>query len=199
MRHPHRGFGLVDVLAAGAARAQRVDSKIGIVDGDVDLLSLGQDGDGRRRGVDAAGRLRIGHALDAVHAGFVFQLGEGAAAADFGDDFLIAAHRAFARGHDFDLPALIGGITLVHAKQIAGEQSRFVAAGAGADFKNDVAVVHRIFGQERQPQFLFERRAPRLKLAAFPLRRWSAFRRRLRGPRSGSSDRRVRAARRDRN
>ena len=117
--------------------------------------------------MDAARRLGVGHALDAVHAGFVFQLGEGAAAADFGDDFLKAAHRAFARGHDFHFPALLGGIALVHAKQIAGEQSRLVAAGAGADFKNDVAVVHRIFGQERQPQFLFERRAPCLKIALF--------------------------------
>ena len=166
--------------------------------GDVDVLRLGQHGDGRRRSVDAAGGLGVGHALHAVHAGFEFQLGERAAAADFGDDFLVAAHRAFARGHDFDLPALIGGVALVHAEQVAGEQRRLVAAGAGADFENDVALVHRVLGQEREPQLLFERRAARFKLRAFRLRRWSAFRRRSRDRRSGRSARRVRAARRDR-
>jgi hypothetical protein len=82
-----------------------------------------------------------------VHAGFEFELGERATAADFGDDFLVAAHRAVACGHDLDLPALIGGVALVHAEQIAGEQRRLVAAGAGADFENDVALVHGVLGQ----------------------------------------------------
>ena len=149
--------------------AQRVDAQIGVVDGDVDVLRLGQHRDGCGRGVDAAGRFGVGHALHAVHAGFVFELGEGAAAADFGDDFLVAAHRAFARGHDFDLPALAGGVALVHAEQIAGEQRRLVAAGAGADFENDVALVHRILGNEREPQLLLERRAPRFELGPFGL------------------------------
>jgi len=35
MRQPHRGFGLVDVLAAGAARAHGVDANVGL--GDIDL------------------------------------------------------------------------------------------------------------------------------------------------------------------
>ena len=94
----------------------------------------------------------------------IFQLGEGAAAADFGDDFLVAAHRAFARGHDLDLPTLLGSVTLVHAEQIAGKQRCLIAAGAGADLENDVAVVHRILGDQCDSQFLFERGAARLKL-----------------------------------
>ena len=40
MRHPHRRLGLVDVLAAGAARPQRIDLEIGVVDGDIDVLRL---------------------------------------------------------------------------------------------------------------------------------------------------------------
>ena len=99
----------------------------------------------------------VGHALHAVHAGFEFQLGEGAAAADLGDDFLVAAHGAFARGDHLDLPALLGGVALVHAEQIAREQRRLIAAGAGADFEDDVALVHRVLGQERKPDLLLER------------------------------------------
>src|SRR5262249_58176990 len=101
--------------------------------------------------VEATRSVGVGHALHAVDAGFVFQLGKGAAAADFGDNFLEAAHRPFANTDDFDLPALLGGIALVHAEQITGENRSFVAAGAGANFKNDVAFVHRIFWQQGKP------------------------------------------------
>ena len=59
MGHPHCRFGLVDVLAAGAARAQRVDPEIGIVDGEVEFLRFGQHGDGRGRGVNAAGSFGV--------------------------------------------------------------------------------------------------------------------------------------------
>ena len=63
-----RGFGFVDVLAAGALRAHGVDLEVGIVDVDVDVFHLGQHGNGRCRGVDTAGGFGIGHALHAVHA-----------------------------------------------------------------------------------------------------------------------------------
>src|ERR1700688_188831 len=49
-----RGFGLVDVLAAGALRAHGLDAQIVVLDLDVDLLDFGQHGDGRCRGVDTA-------------------------------------------------------------------------------------------------------------------------------------------------
>ena len=44
--HAHRRFGLVDVLTAGAARPQRVDLEVGLVDRDVDVLGLGQHRNG---------------------------------------------------------------------------------------------------------------------------------------------------------
>ena len=147
--------------------AHGVDLQIRFVDLDVDVLGFRQHGDRRGRGVDAALRFGVRHALHAMHAGFEFQLGEGAAAADFGDDFLVAAHGAFARGDHLDLPALLGGIALVHAEQIAGEQRGLVAAGAGADFEDDVALVHRVLRQQRQADLLLELVAPRLAAAAF--------------------------------
>ena len=172
--------------------------QIGVVDGDIEVLRLGQHRDRRGRGVDAAGGLGIGHALHAVHAGFEFELGERAAAADLGDDFLEAAHRAFARGHHLDLPALLGGVALVHAEQIAGEQRRLVAAGAGADFENDVALVHRVLGKEREAQLLFERRAPRFELRPFRLGDGAHLGVGRRIVDQAGDARRARAARRDR-
>ena len=76
-----RRFGLVDVLAAGALRAHGIDAEIRLVDGDVDVLGFRQHRNRRRRGVNAAGGLGVGHALYAMHAGFEFELGEDAAAA----------------------------------------------------------------------------------------------------------------------
>ena len=156
MRHPHGRLGLVDVLAAGAARAQRIDPQIGIIDRDVDLLGLRQHGHRRGRGVDSAGCLGSRHALHTVHAGFEFELGEGAAPANLRNNLLVAAHRSFALRDHLDLPALLGGEALVHAKQRAGEQRSLVAAGAGADFQDHVALVHRILGDEMEPDLLFE-------------------------------------------
>ena len=68
VRDPHRGVGRVDRLAARARRAVDVDLEVVRVDLDVDVLGLGQHRDGRRRGVDAALRLGLRHALDAVRA-----------------------------------------------------------------------------------------------------------------------------------
>ena len=150
------GFGLVDVLAAGALGPHGVDLEIVVFDQDIDVFHLGQHRDRRRGSVDAAGRLGIRHALHPVHAGFEFELGEHTPAVDFGDDFLEAAFAAFADRQDFRLPALLGGIALVHAEQIAGEQRGLVAAGAGADFQDGVVVVHRVFRDQRKLDLMFE-------------------------------------------
>src|SRR5450759_760012 len=106
--------------------------------------------------VDAAGGFGVGHALHAMHAGFEFELGKDAAAVDLGDDLLKAAFGAFAQGQDFRLPALLGGIALVHSEQVAGEQCGLVAAGAGADFEDGVVSVHRVFRDQRKLDLLFE-------------------------------------------
>ncbi len=50
----------------------------------------------------------------------------------------------------------VGGVAGVHARQVAGEQGRFVAARAGADFHEGVARVVRVFGQQQALQFVFQ-------------------------------------------
>src|SRR5579864_2574122 len=85
---------------------------------------------------------------------------EGAAPGDLGDDLLEAALGAFALRQHFGLPAAPRGITLIHAEEIAGEQRRLIAAGAGADFEDDALLVHRVLGDERKANVVLERRAP---------------------------------------
>ena len=83
-----------------------------------------------------------------VAAAFKFEPAVGADAGNTGDDFFVAAQIAFVGGNDFDLPAVALGITGVHAQQIGGKQGGFVAAGAGADFEEDIFAVVFVFGQQ---------------------------------------------------
>src|SRR6185437_14887342 len=112
----------------------------------------------------------VGHALHAMHTGFEFQFGEDAAAMHFGDDFLESAFAAFAPRYYFGLPALLGGVALVHAEQVAGEQRRLVAAGAGANFEDGVMVVHRILRQQREADVVGQLLAARLQRRLLGLR-----------------------------
>ena len=50
-----------------------------------------------------------------------------------------------------------GGIALVHAEQVAGEQRRLVAAGAGADFEDGVLLVGGVLGQQQDLDVLLQR------------------------------------------
>ena len=158
------------------------------------LISIGSpsafdrdDRHGRGRGVDAALRFGFRHALHAVRAGFELQLRIRAAAFDARDDFLEAA--VFARDWRIrlsTLPALALGIARVHAEQVAGEDRRLVAAGAGAHFQVDVAFVARVlrdqvrqqFGVELLPAVRWRRRFPPRPVRAVPGRRASLRRRR---------------------
>ncbi len=48
------------------------------------------------------------------------------------------------------------GIAHVHAQQVAREQSRFVAAGAGANLEKNIAIIVRIARQQQPLQLGFE-------------------------------------------
>jgi hypothetical protein len=90
-----------------------------------------------------------GNALNAVNAAFKTHLRVHLVALDHGDDFLDATGGGAGDRNDVDLPLVALGETLVHAQHFLGEQGGFVAAGAGADFEDDVLVVVRILGDEQ--------------------------------------------------
>ena len=89
---PDRGVGRVDRLAARARRALDLDPQVALlVDLDLVLLDLGQDDDGRGRGVDPAGRFGRRDALHAVGAALELEPAVGAVPADLDDRLLDAA------------------------------------------------------------------------------------------------------------
>ena len=117
-----------------------------------------------------------GHALHAVRAGFELQPRIRAAAFDARNDFLEAAVFAGAGGFDLDLPALSLRIARVHAEQVAGEDRRLVAAGAGAHFQVDVAFVARVLGDQVREQFGVELLQPCAGRGDFLLGQFAQFR-----------------------
>ena len=134
------------MLAAGPGGAVGVDADVAVGDLYLHILGLGQHGHGGRRGVDAAAGLGVRHPLDPVDAAFEFQPAEHPVAVDGGDDLLVAAGVALGEGVDLHPPALQGGIALIHAEQVAGEQGRLVAAGAGADLQDGRGVLVAVLG-----------------------------------------------------
>ena len=164
VRDSDRRVRRVHALAAGSARAERIDADVLLVDLDVDFLGFGQHRDGGRGRVDPAAAFGRRHALDAVDAALVLQLAVDALALDRRDGFLDAADAGLAERHHLELPALALGEAAVHAEQLAGKERRLVAAGAGADFEQDVLLVVGILRQQQDAHLLEQRRLPRLEI-----------------------------------
>ena len=155
MGHADGGRRLVDVLAARARRAECVNAQVFWVDLQLDLLGLGHDGHGDGGGVDAALRLCLGHALDAVDAALEFQAAVDVRPLDGKDDFLHAAKLRRVFADRLALPAAPGGVHCVHAPQAVGKQRSLLAAGTGANLQNDAFFVIGVLRDEQQTQILF--------------------------------------------
>ena len=102
------------MLTARAAGTVDLHFDVGGVDLHVHLLHLRQNRDGCRGGVDAAAGFRFGNPLHPVNAGFVFQPGIRAPAADDEVRLLDAAQLRFVQVHQLDAPAHFCGVHGVH-------------------------------------------------------------------------------------
>ena len=150
MGDAHRRVGGVNALTAGAGSAVGVDAQVGLVDLNVDLLRLGQHGNGSSRGLDAALALGLGNALNAVHAGLVLHNGIDLVALDLELDALEAASLAGAGVKHGHLPLLGLEEALVHLEQVAGKDCCLVATGGGADLDNGVLLIVGVAGDEHE-------------------------------------------------
>ena len=116
------------------------------------------------------------HALDAMDAGFVFQAGEDVAAGDFGDAFLQAAEFGVAILQHLKPPALGAGVFLVHPVELGGEEAGFIPTGGRADFEDGGAFVGFVLRQQRDAEFVLQRRDAVLEVVEFGLRQFLHFR-----------------------
>jgi len=83
-----------------------------------------------------------------MHAGFEFEAGVGSATFHRKSDFFVTANARFVGGDDLRLVAVDVGVFQVHAQQICHEQAGFIAAGAGTDLNDNVAVIAWVFGNQ---------------------------------------------------
>ena len=150
MRDAHGGIRGVNALAARTGGAIGIDTKIGLIDLDIDLVGLGQHGDSRRRSLDATLALGLGDALDAMHAGLILHNGVHAVARYLELDGLEAASLGRAGIEHFHLPTARLDKALVHLKEVAREDGCFVAAGSGANLDDGVFVVVGVAGDEHE-------------------------------------------------
>ncbi|MDR6357079.1 hypothetical protein Q3H58_003750 [Pseudomonas psychrotolerans] len=100
--------------------------------------------------------LGLRHPLHPVRPGFELELGVDVVALDPGDDLLEATVLALVLREHLESPALALGVARIHAEQIASEDRRLVATGAGADFQEDVAPVVGVLGQHHPLQLVFQ-------------------------------------------
>ena len=141
----------------GPGGAVDVDLQVLRGDLDLDLLGLGQHRDGRGRGVDPALRLGLRHPLDPVGAALELEHRVGAVAPDLEGDLLEAADLGRRLREHLGREAALLGVAGEHVEEVAGEQRRLVAAGAGADLDDHVLVVVGVALDHRQAQLVLER------------------------------------------
>jgi hypothetical protein len=149
MREPDGRVGLVDVLAAGAARAIRVHAQLGVVDLDVALV-------GQQRSDDHLGEARVAavrlverrQADEPVDAALRLQDPVGVLAPDGEGRGLEAGLLARARLDEVGLEAPVGGPAQVHPQQDLGPVLRVGASRACVDRHHRVAGVVAA-GEER--------------------------------------------------
>ena len=108
--------------------------------------------------MNAALRLRGGHALHAVNAAFVFQRAVHVGSRHGADDFLEAAGCSLAGTRHFELPAFPFAIFGVHPEQVAGKECGFVATRAAAYFENGVLAVLGVFRHQHEFDAFFQLR-----------------------------------------
>src|SRR5262249_30608820 len=131
----HGRFGLVDVLAAGAAGAHGVGAHVRFLDVDLDaVVDHRIDVDAGERGVAAGIGVERRDADQPVHAVLALEPAERVAALDLDGGRLDAGLLALALLDPLDLVAVLLGPAGVHAHEHVGPVLALGAAFAGVDF-----------------------------------------------------------------
>ena len=143
VRQAHRRFGLVDVLAAGAARTVDVHLDVGRVQVDLDVVvDFRRDEHRRERGVAAIAGIERRLAHQPMHAGLGAQPAIGVVALDLDGGALHARDFARLRIDDFGVEAARRRPLEIHAQQHLRPVLRLGAARARLDVEEGVVRIH---------------------------------------------------------
>ena len=156
MGQAHSGIRRIDTLAAVAGRAHHVDADIFLVDHDIHFLCLRHDRHGHSGCVDPSAALRLRHTLYTVHTALVFQPGVRSLSRDHEHALLETADAVFIQGDQLCLPVTAVRIVYIHAVDLSRKKGRLIAAGACPDLNDNILVIIRVFGKEKDLQLLLQ-------------------------------------------
>ena len=145
------------MLTAGTGSSEIIDAYIFHIQVDFHIFRFGQNCYRRRRCMNTTARLCNRHTLYAMYARFVFELAVYTVTFNRKDNFLITAQFGSVGTDNTCLPALLlFNIFRIHAEEITGKNSRFIAAGTATNFHNNILIVIRILRQHKNMQFFFQ-------------------------------------------
>src|SRR5439155_3926930 len=104
------------------------------------------------RRVDPALALRLGNALDPVHAALELEVRPGPATANLVLDLVEAPDPGLLHLDGIELPAATLHVAGVHAEQVGGEEGRLLAALGRLDLDDHVTLVVGVARQQRLAQ-----------------------------------------------
>ncbi len=93
-----------------------------------------------------------------MDTGLEFKPLEDVAAGDRGARLLEAAYPGLRQIEQLEAPAMERGVALVHAKELGGKESRFLAPGSRAQLDDGIALIRLVARQQHQLDLLLERR-----------------------------------------
>jgi hypothetical protein len=155
MGDAHGGFCLVDMLAARAGCAIDINAQILGPNFNIHFLRFRHYRDSGGRSMNPPLGFRYGNALYPVGARFILEAAIDAITGHQADDFLYAAAFRHRLAQNFNFPARKLGKTRIHAEKIASKKRGFLAARAGANFKNCIFLVKGILGQKGNLEVMF--------------------------------------------
>ncbi len=117
--------------------------------------------------MNPAGRFRNRNPLDAVYASLVFEMAVGPLPFNQHNDILVASNTRFGAFNRIDLEPFFLRVLNVQAKQLTGEQGRFVAASAGPNFQHQTLVIPRIFRNQEFLHLRLQFSPPMLQRSSF--------------------------------
>mmetsp|Transcript_39131 Transcript_39131/g.117637 ORF Transcript_39131/g.117637 Transcript_39131/m.117637 type:complete len:350 (-) Transcript_39131:72-1121(-) len=147
---------LVHVLPPRPAGSHRGYLTLGHVEVDVDVVALGHDGDGRRRGVTPPRRFRGGDPLDAVHARLPLHPGVDRIPCHLQHGRFVSPVVPRGRVDRRHLPSHSRHVLPVHVEQIAGEDVRLGPARPRAYLQHDVPFVVGVLRKEEDRNLLLQ-------------------------------------------
>ena len=153
----NRGIRLVHVLATGTGCAEGINFQIIGIDIDfLDHIHFGHHRHGTGRSVDTTLGLGFRYTLYAMATGLELETGICTRAFDTHNDFLVTTMLPGTLTDGFQFPAMLFGITGIHAEQVTGKQRSFITPGPGANFQKDILFVVGIPGQHQDLYLLLE-------------------------------------------